>query len=241
MTKKSARVKIAEVDVARPVVQHLMAQGWDVYQEVQSICGIADIVAVLDKRVWIIEAKTSLSLALIAQARRWVGYAHWVSIAVPMKQNTPQSDARRLGMDILMDLGIGTMTVVFSKSSTTGTINEHASTQPRMLRRPHLHFIKAIRDGLVPQQKDFVEAGSISGSHWTPYKESCNRIWQYVKRHNGCTVKEMVDSVGKYHYSTASSARSSISAMARGGHIPGVVTQHEDGKLRLFIEHVDQK
>jgi hypothetical protein len=40
-----------EVAVARPVVEYLREQDWEVYQEVECISGVADIVAVRGKLV----------------------------------------------------------------------------------------------------------------------------------------------------------------------------------------------
>ena len=229
-------VKIKEVDIARPVVRYLESHGWDVYQEVNSLFGIADIVAVLDKHLWIVEVKSTLSLALIAQAKRWVGSAHWVSVAIPTRKSVFCSDARRVGMDILSDLGVGVLKVVVEKDGADGRVAEHLSHEPKMIRKPNLGPLKTIRDGLVPQQKNFAEAGSVGGAHWTPYKQTCSEVYQYVKRHPGCTVKELIDEKGKYHYSTSSSARHSLSAMARLGHVPGVVARRKGRKLCLFIE-----
>lgn len=56
MPKNKSRC-LSEADVARPVVDYLNSFGWTVYQEVETISGIADIVAVLDKRLWIVEVK----------------------------------------------------------------------------------------------------------------------------------------------------------------------------------------
>ena len=227
--------KISEVDIARPVVDYLNGQGWSVYQEVETISGIADIVAVLDKRLWIVEVKNSLSLSLLAQADRWLGRAHWVSVAFPMmKQVGSMTEGRRFAMKILEERGIGTLVVDFSRKPVA--VSEYRGTPARMLRRPFPDAVRFIRDNLKEQQKTFADAGSLGGAHWTPYKESCGRIRRFVKNNKGVSVKELVEELGKLHYATKSSARHSISAMAREGHVPDVVARHEDGKLRLFIK-----
>jgi hypothetical protein len=229
------RTQIAEVDIARPVVEYLEGAGWTVYQEVETISGIADIIAILDKRLWIVEVKNSLSLSLMAQAGRWLCRAHWVSVAFPMMQKVgSMTEGRRFAMQILEERGIGTIVVDFSR--TPVAVSEYRGTPARMIRRPLPGAIRFIRDNLKEQQRTFANAGSRGGAHWTPYKESCEYIRRYVKANPGVSVKQVVDELGKLHYATGSSARHSISAMAREGHIPDVVARKQDGKLRLFIE-----
>lgn len=226
--------KLQETDIAKPVVAYLQARGWTVYQEVELLFGIADIVAELDGKVWVVEVKNSLSLALIAQADRWLGRTHWVSLAIPCRNGQlPLTEARRFGMQLLEERGIGVFVVDFY-SNNQGMVRDYLSTRPRMFRRPNLGLLQGIRDSLKPVHKTFAEAGSRGGAHWTPYKGSCLEIEQYVKYHPGCTVRELVDELGKLHYSNASSARHSLSAMARGGHILGVEAKTVDGQLKLF-------
>lgn len=227
--------KISEVDIAKPVVEYLNEKGWSVYQEVETISGIADIVAVLNKRLWIIEVKNSLSLSLLAQADRWLYRAHWVSVAFPMAKHIgSMTEGRRYAIKILEERGIGTIVVDFARKSVA--VSEYQGTPARMFRRPLPGSVRFIRDNLKEQQKTFAEAGSRGGAHWTRYKDSCSRIRRFVRYNEGVSVKELVDELGKLHYATGSSARHSISTMAREGHVPGVVARHEDGKLRLFIE-----
>lgn len=81
----------SETEVARPVVEWLRAEGWEVYQEVSM--GYADttcdIVATSGSLLWAIEAKRSKTLALVDQARAWLGYANLVSVVTPFTQRRP--------------------------------------------------------------------------------------------------------------------------------------------------------
>lgn len=236
MKKGAPPSKPREVDIARPVVEHLGQKGWEVYQEVETLFGVADIIAVLDNKLWIVEVKNSLSLSLLAQAHRWIGRAHWVSIAIPTRSKAlPNTKSRRFAMKLLDDIGIGTFVVDFSMI-TNVHVSDYLSVRPHMFRRPNICAIRFIRDNLKSQQKHFAEAGSKGGAHWTKYKGSCIHIKLFVRQNEGCLVKELTDKLGKLHYSNTSSARHSISAMARGGHVPGVVAKTVDGKLRLFAE-----
>lgn len=169
----------------------------------------------------------------MAQANRWLGRAHWVSIAFPIISTyRSMTDGRRFAMTVLEERGIGT--IVVNGGNTPPTVNKYQGTRARMLRRPFPDAIRFIRNNLKEEQRSFAQAGSRGGAHWTPYKQSCIRIEQYVRNNNGCGLKEVIDELGKLHYANPSSARHSLSAMARGGHIPGVVARKQDGKLRLF-------
>ena len=56
----------------------------------------------------------------------------------------------------------------------------------------------------------YSEAGSKSGGHWTPFKETRDKFINYVKEHPGCTYKEAVENI-THHYSSNNSARSAFS------------------------------
>jgi hypothetical protein len=110
--------RLKETEVAAAVVAWLEEAGWDVYQEVQvkRFGRIADIVAVMERRVWIIECKTSLSMAVIGQAYDWQESVHWVSVAVPIlakrKGGYPIRGQRpRFVNRVLRDYGIGLIKV----------------------------------------------------------------------------------------------------------------------------------
>ena len=51
--------KIKETEIAEIVIDWLEKQHWDVYQEVPVNSGFADIFAVRNGLVWVIETKTS--------------------------------------------------------------------------------------------------------------------------------------------------------------------------------------
>ena len=86
----------SEVELARPVVAWLRLQRWEVYQEVQMGNGgpVADIVARLGNLYWVVECKTKFGLAVMDQAHGWLGYAHLVSVAVPVLHRS--GDRRRI-------------------------------------------------------------------------------------------------------------------------------------------------
>lgn len=215
-----------ETDVARPVVAWLQAQHWEVYQEVQLRAGIADIVAVMDRRVWIFEAKTSLSLAVLAQADRWRPYAHWSSVVVPVRIRG--YDCRQFAQNVCRDRGIGIIEV-YPRQEWHDPFELVAASLNRKALATGI--LKSLRE----QHKTYAEAGSANGRHWTPFKQTCRDVLVYVYDHPGCILKELIDKVST-HYASKSGARASLSHWAQAGKIPGIRTEHDGRFLRFYTE-----
>ena len=97
-----------EATLAAVLVDDLRSRGWSVYQEVEALGAVADIVATQGPCLWVIEAKVSLGVGVLSQARRWVGQANLVSCAVAPGRT---SDARRFAMDAAAAFGIGVLEV----------------------------------------------------------------------------------------------------------------------------------
>jgi len=150
----------SEQDMAAKVVAWLKEdlQTPDVYQEVEVRgVGIADIVAVLDRVLWVIEAKLTLSLQVIYQARRWKGMTHCVSVAVPgvMKKSHQHREAEYH----LEAEGIGQITVFGRKVRAIG---------------PAMGTVSGAGIGayLCEQQKWFAMAGNAEGKRWRKGRQS---------------------------------------------------------------------
>lgn len=207
--------KITETQIAAPVVEHLQEQGWDVYQEVQTADGgRADIVCTRGPLVWVVEAKTSLSLQLLDQVVRWRGNANYVSIAIPEGKYHHGSFVNRY----LRDLGFGVFSIHVGGAHKWDVPSANVSLRPSLFRRADTDRLKA---SLNEKQKCGVEAGSKGGGFWTPFKETCDRLVEYLKAHPGASLKDVIENV-EHHYHTSSSARSSLSHWIRVGKVPGV-------------------
>jgi len=76
----------SEVELCAIVRDWLLLDGWDVHQEVSSVRGTIDMLAVGGKLLWAIEAKTRLSFGVCAQALERKAAVHQVSIAVPKRR-----------------------------------------------------------------------------------------------------------------------------------------------------------
>lgn len=223
-----------ETEVAAPVVAWLQKQGWDVYQEVEN-GNVADIVARMplkyrDDLIWVIETKTTLSLALLDQAIAWTPWAHLVSVAVPAPK-TMRRGTRAINL-VLQHYKLGFIEV-----------DTFSGYKPvREVETPGLHRIVKchVRNwdrALVEEQKTYCPAGT-QGGHWTPFKGTCKRLRGYVEKHPGCLMKEAVEGI-RHHYQTEASAIGSLRYLVQDGVVPGVRFERDGRKIRLYSEVSD--
>lgn len=204
------------------------------------IVAVMDVGACLPV-VRIIECKTTLSADLVAQALDWQrhGYAHFIEVAVPYNQH---GRARTRGADYLrhalIRAGIGLMTVQAEadwradeegKARRLYVVN---SVEPK-LNRPRgplahpdrwRHWLRDFRAGQDRLRRhaahdQHVAAGSRlsrgAGGFWTPYQETMRIIRDHLRANGESSISEILDVVGKGHYSKASVARSTIPGALR--------------------------
>ncbi len=189
---------MTETEIAEAVIAWLEAQHWDVYQEVQASYGaeIIDIVAVRCNIVWAIETKRSLGLSVLAQAKRH--QTHRRSVAV---LDAHRSKARDFAYHVAKNYGIGILLV------RNSYIDEvvHAP-----LLRAYHRDAKRLREMLNPQMKVWAKAGNADGKRWTPYAQTISDVRDFVAKHPGCTLKEIMEHIGRGHYSGEQTAKSGI-------------------------------
>lgn len=213
------RPHLAEVDLGRVVVAHLEALGAEVYQEVDVAGGVADIVAKVNAEIWIIELRTSLSLALICQAMERRRLAHRVFIAAPSSRNM-----RDVAL-LCGELGIGLWRVYRGTGSEwdPDSVREEAPAR-RWNSRP-VKLATKLRE----QHKTAAMAGTASGAgRWTPYRDTCDQLASVVRSRPGITLKHALVQM-RHHYSSMASAKSSLATWIRAGKVPGVSIR--DGAL----------
>lgn len=160
--------KLSEKDLAKEVVSWLKKNNYEVYQEVQVFAygQIADIVAVKDNRIWVIETKTSFGLKVLEQAHSWKNFANKVSVAVPVRKRR-YGRAKDFGRLVCSVLNIGLIEVginFFNKKhgQDYSWIEEMFKPYEEEIDMPHL------QDSLCELHKTFAEAGNNSGDRLTP-------------------------------------------------------------------------
>jgi len=216
----------SECDLAREIVRYLHDLRWEVYQEVMLRPPdnepnrrerVADIVAVQDGQLWVVEVKLSFGLELLEQAYRWLGFANYVSVASPRRSHFGSIVCRRFGLGALCA----------SKYLEDARVIEEIA--PAFSRRT----TPRLRESLVEKQKTFAEAGNAKTRFYSPFQATCEEILKVVTTRPGITLKELLSSI-KSHYKTPESARGSIVKWADKGVIPGVEVRREDRKIALY-------
>jgi hypothetical protein len=184
-SRRNRKPRLAETDVAAPVVAWLKDLGWEVFQEVDFLGNRADIVARQDMTIWVIEVKCNLNLEVLSQANRWVPYAQRVSVAVPFRRKT---DVTRFAKEVLVWKGIGLIEVSRNVTETLSPTNRPGSARWR----------------LHEEQKTFCPAGSQSGA-WTPFKQTVINLTDFAKAHPGTPLKDALAQI-KHHYKSTPGA-----------------------------------
>lgn len=209
-------MKTSEQELAATVVAHLKEFKWEVYQEVD--CGTrADIVAKLGPVTWVIETKTSMSLAVVTQAVNWKGWANMISIAVQPSRN----ESAVAGL--LKMIGIGLLTV--------GDWGVRERVHPAFMR----HANQIVRWLKEEQKSSYAAAGSARGGHYTSFKGTAAKVQEYVRNHPGCSIADLLKDV-PHHYSSTSSARACLTTWIMKGVIKDIVLTREKGKISLRYE-----
>jgi len=230
MDRVGEKVRIREVDLARKVIEWLIDQKWEVYQEVQVFSGgaIADIVARQGKLIWIVETKMTLSLSVLGQAHEWLHLANWVSVAVPAM--------KRFGFaqTVLKTYGVGLLKVGQYDCDWRSSVEE--IIRPVLRRNIGTHVL----DSLTEQHKTYAEAGNSEGRRWSPFKETCLQIYRYVQVNEGCFLKDVLNNV-KHHYASTATARSCIPKWAEAGEIERIRVEKEKGQWRFYTNEEGQK
>lgn len=238
-----------ETDLAGVVVNWLLGHGWEVYQEVQAWQGgpIADIVAVLNGKYWVVECKKTLGFRVIDQAIAWSYYAHYASVAVPVKKNHIYYKSN-IDSEVLRWKGLGLLICskpsdhyegcfidgVYSSKKTGIDITRsvHELMRPKLMRKALSHYL---RDVLTEDHKTFCAAGSSGGGHYTPFKATCREIIKAVSNKPGITMKELLNTIDT-HYQTTATARSCIFNYLRKGIIKGIRLDESKRPARLYTD-----
>lgn len=212
-----------ETEVAGPVVEWLKKRRFLVYQEVpiRGSSGTADIVAIRGPLVAVVETKVTMSLALLGQARRWLGQFHTISVAVPWHV---QGHAKDGAIMVCNAAGVGLIYV-----SRQGRVEEIVS--PDFHKRADVrNVLRSVRpehaDGSIP-------AGSAGGSAWTDWKITVRDLGEVVQRRPGIRLREAVGLI-KHHYSSDAAARRSLAKHALFGRVPGVRAEESGKDVRLY-------
>ena len=218
----------SETELAKLAIEYLKDSKWEVYQEVQvrSFGSIADIVAVQNNLIWIVECKLSLSLDVIAQAKCWSSFSHYISIAVP--RSNRDNKGRRLAFKILQDYGIGCFEFGHPEDISYSCYAQ--KIKPQLNRKAMTDYITS---NLCEEQKTWAEAGNSRGDRYTPFQNTTRQIVRTVNDNPGITMKELMDKID-HHYSSDICAKSSIIQWIHKDVIKGIYLEKEGKQYKLY-------
>jgi hypothetical protein len=225
-----------ETDLAALVVDWMTQDGWDVYQEVLTGQGVADIVGRRGKVTHVVECKLSANFDVIGQAWRQQAAGEYVSVAVPYPKRGGGAWATFCHACKLM--GIGVLAVA---PEGWGRLRVMEAVPPRWNRpylknaigkHPRKRYRPLLADMLCEEQKTAAMAGTNAGGYHTPFKATCSRVQAFVRDHPGCSPKECI--AGVEHHWAKTSAPYTLAAFVGKGIVPGVRVEKIGGRLALF-------
>lgn len=231
---------IKETDIARPVVEWLIREGWQVYKEVERYVGgpRCDIVATktIDGKlvVWCIEAKAILSWDLLEQAYGWQDHAHRVSIAIPVhRPKRGKRSGKRWALSVLIDkLNIGNFQVTDEgRVDVVLALEENRATGAE-------RFAAKLHEGM----KTFAEAGNNTGGRWSKFQQTMMDLAEWVELNPGGYLRQALKDV-PHHYTSDASARNALGKLAREPGAPvfakhGIAIMPTAGPVTLIMEAV---
>jgi hypothetical protein len=210
MRRKAALKYNTEAELAKDVVAYLTQQGWDVYQEVESVRGVADIVAVKDGKLLIVETKRNMCLDVLYQAHRWRMYADYVVAAVGRSLKSDVADFGRYVVAEAIKVDVWCFTPGYTRDITS-------------LKHEEPRKVNTVFEALRPEHKVYAQAGSARGGHWTPFKTTCETLHALILSNpQGMTINEVLDVTGPLHYKTKASAKSSLTKWIERGKVPNL-------------------
>jgi hypothetical protein len=216
-----------EADLAAVVVGWFRAAGATVYQEVEHRGGVADIVAVRDGVLTVVECKLGMNLHVLEQAHRWVGRAHRTYAAVPALAATTRHHNRFAGK-VCGALGIGILEVVVPISDEAGRV--------RIATPAAEHAVVARPDGLAsvlrPEHETFAAAGTSGGPRFTPFRATAVALAGYVATHPGVGIREALRAVPTHWAKLPSMTW--VAGLIGRGIVPGCRVEGAGKQRRLY-------
>ena len=208
-----------EEEMATYVIAWLENQDYEVFQEVQMSpkSKRADLVGRRGSTIAIVETKLSFGEKVIEQANRWRHEATFTLVAVPVVHH------HALLEYACRELGIGILTVSRFEGAWV-----HMS--PQMNRRRGSRLANTLNYG----HKTHGVAGAPHSDYWTPFRATCDRLREYLTKHDGATLKECMGEI-QHHYQTPSTARGAIRKWVERGKVPGVRAELQGRAIHLFL------
>jgi len=191
---------VRETEFAQLLIPYLAEEKWEIYPEFSphGYGGAMDFLAVRGKITWSIEVKTTFNLHVIDQAIR--NMTLFKSVFVPASKSRTQ-----LIYNVAKQCGIG----VLEYPHYGYPFNIREMESPKLFRN-NKRFSDRYLGKLTEEHRTYAEPGTQNGSRLTPYRQSMNKVKQFIASNDGVTVGEIFEQLGKLHYSSKQSFRTSL-------------------------------
>ena len=204
---------MSEVELAQKFVDYL-SDTYDLYYEVYDI----DIVGIAKPIIVAFEVKKCLNFKVIEQAHRNRANANYSYIAIPVESVR----ANPFAITICRDYGIGIM-VYEAKCNSV-----YEKLKPKFNRNASRKFLEKLTPDSIHKR---ATPGAKSGKTATAFSETVDKLETYVRRHQGCLLKDAIENI-TFHYSSQSAARSNLKRYIDSGIIKSIRCEGD----RLFFE-----
>ncbi len=177
--------RLTESELAKPLTEYLIAQGYTVRSEVKD----CDIAAARGDELLIVELKTALNISLLAQAARRQRMTDSVYVAVPRPSNkwkwwTQSRSVRHLLRRL--ELGLILVSVDPAKPPVEVVFHPLPFTRRRTAKRR-----RAVLAEIHNRTGDFNTAGSRRTKLVTAYRESAIRIACFLRAGGSLSPREL--------------------------------------------------
>lgn len=225
-----------EEKLAAAVSAWLVADGWEVYPEVQLArsCPRADLVA-LRRSIgvaWVIACKTTFGFAVLEQAMYWAYEANWISIAIPeVRRRGFKKMGSRIGPvahRCLQNEGIGVLRV-----GKAGDVE--IDYKARFMRKKPTRLLECC--GLDHQRM------GVAGSKYrfyTDFRATCEAAEAFVAAHPLCTIKELLAGID-YHWRSGATARVCVAKYLGRGVLGRIAVEPGSRPFRLLLRETEKE
>jgi hypothetical protein len=177
------REGLREADLAGPLVGWLRGQGWRVRSEVKD----CDIAATRDGELLVVEMKTAMSLALLAQATNRQRITDTVYVAIPRPANKWKWWKESRGVQhLLRRLELGLLLVSTDPAGVEVVFDPKPFT-----RRRRAKTRRAVLHEIASRTADYNRAGSTRTKLVTAYRENAIHVACCLRRQGSLTPAQL--------------------------------------------------
>lgn len=181
------QTKRKEADLYKPIQNHFVREGYEVYGEVKD----CDMAAIKEDELIIIELKLNLSVDLLIQATKRQQVSDQVYIAIPKpKKYKPRSKRWKDLCQLVRRLELGLILVSFyAKSKRMEIVFEPTPFSRKTQNKRRRQAVLKEIDG---RSADFNIGGSSRTQIMTAYRENCIQIACYLEQAEQLSPKALV-------------------------------------------------